>query len=152
NTLEHSPICSPKGNPMATFVLIHGNWHGGWCWKKLTPLLRAGGHDVYTPTLTGLGERAHLLTRGVGLDTHLQDVVSVLGFEDRHDVVLVGHSAAGLMLPVIVERAPARLKAVVYLDATSASSGLALFDRYPQTRAAVAEAVRTQGEGWLVPP
>ena len=80
---------------MATFVLVHGAWHGGWCWKKVAPLLRAAGHEVYTPTLTGLGERAHLLTREVDLDTHIPDVVNVLEYEDLRDVILVGHSYGG---------------------------------------------------------
>ena len=136
---------------MATYVLIHGNWHGGWCWKKVSPLLREAGHVVYTLTLTGLGERAHLLTREVGLATHIQDVLAVLECEELHDVILVGHSAAGILLPVIVDRATARLRSVVYLDAASAQSGVSLFDRYPQTRAAMAEAIATHGEGWRVP-
>src|SRR5512132_2749482 len=66
----------------ATFVLVHGAWHGGWCWKKVAPLLRAAGHDVYAPTLTGLGERSHLLSHDVGLDTHVQDIVNVLAYEE----------------------------------------------------------------------
>ncbi len=78
---------------MATFVLVHGAWHGGWCWKNVTPLLRAGGHDVFTPTLTGLGERAHLLTPAIDLNTHIQDVMAVLEYEDLQDVVLVGHNS-----------------------------------------------------------
>ena len=137
---------------MATFVLVHGSWHGGWCWKKLAPLLRAAGHEVFTPTLTGLGERAHLLTRAVNVDTHVQDVLGVLAAEDLREVTLVGHSYAGLLLPVIANAAAERLRQLVYLDATQAASGLALFDRYPQSRAQVAEAVRTAGEGWRVPP
>jgi pimeloyl-ACP methyl ester carboxylesterase len=137
---------------MATFVLVHGAWHGGWCWKKLVPHLRAAGHAVYTPTLTGVGERAHLLTRAVNVDTHVQDVLAVLACEDLHEVILVGHSYAGLLLPVIANAAPERIAKLVYLDATVAQSGLALFDRYPQTREQTAEAVRTVGEGWRVPP
>ena len=137
---------------MATFVLVHGSWHGGWCWKKLAPRLRAAGHDIYTPTLTGLGERAHLLSPAVNADTHVQDVLGLLEYEELRDVTLVGHSYAGLLLPVIANAAADRLRQLVYLDATQADSGLALFDRYPQTRAQVAEAVRTVGEGWQVPP
>src|SRR5713226_3251144 len=133
---------------MATFVLVHGAWHGGWCWKKLAPLLRAAGHEVYTPTLTGLGERAHLLSRSVNVDTHAQDVLGVLACEDLREVTLVGHSYAGLLLPVIANAAADRLRQLVYLDAAVAASGLALFGRYPETRAQVAEAVRTAGEGW----
>ena len=136
---------------MATFMLLHGNWHGGWCWKKLALLLRAAGHDVYTPTLTGLGERAHLLSPAVNVDTHVADVLAVLACEELRDVTLVGHSAAGLLLPVIANAAGERLRQLVYLDATQAASGLALFDRYPQSRQFVAESVRTAGQGWWVP-
>jgi pimeloyl-ACP methyl ester carboxylesterase len=82
----------------ATFVLVHGAWHGGWCWKKLTPLLRATGHEVFAPTLTGLGERSHLLTRDVGLETHITDIEQVLEYEDLRNVVLVGHSYAGMVI------------------------------------------------------
>lgn len=80
---------------MVTFVLVHGSWHGGWCWREVVPLLRAAGHAVYTPTLTGLGARAHLLASGVDLTTHIQDIVNLLFYEDLAEVVLVGHSYAG---------------------------------------------------------
>jgi pimeloyl-ACP methyl ester carboxylesterase len=79
-----------SGRPSLTFVLVHGAWHGGWCWKKVVPILRADGHQVYTPTLTGLGERRHLANPQVTLSTHIQDVAAVLEFEDLRDVVLVG--------------------------------------------------------------
>jgi len=114
--------------------------------------LRAAGHEVYTPTLTGVGERAHLLTRAVKVDTHVQDVLAVLACEDLREVTLVGHSYAGLLLPVIANAAPERLQRLGYLDGTVAQSGLALFDRYPQSREQTAESVRTVGEGWRVPP
>src|SRR3954469_14921972 len=81
-----------------TFLLVHGAWHGGWCWKKLTPLLRAAGHQVCAPTLTGLGERAHLLAPEVDLTTHIKDITAVLEYEDLQDVVLVGHSYAGMVI------------------------------------------------------
>lgn len=81
-----------------TFVLVHGGWHGGWCWKKLTSLLAAAGHTVHTPTLTGLDDRAHLLTPEVNLDTHIEDVRALLFYEDLHDVVLVGHSYGGMVI------------------------------------------------------
>src|SRR6185503_18313002 len=93
----------------ATFVLVHGAWHGGWCWRKLTPLLRAAGHTVFTPTLTGLGERSHLLTRDVGLDTHITDIVQVLEFEDLTNVMLVGHSYAGMVITGVADTAGARI-------------------------------------------
>jgi pimeloyl-ACP methyl ester carboxylesterase len=86
---------------MSTLVLVHGAWHGGWCWRHLATLLRAAGHQVHNPTLTGLGERSHLRTpleTGVGLDTHIQDVANVLEYEDLRDVVLVGHSYAGMVI------------------------------------------------------
>jgi pimeloyl-ACP methyl ester carboxylesterase len=124
---------------MATFVLVHGAWHGGWCWKKLTPLLRAAGHDVYAPTLTGLGERAHLLTPATGLDTHVQDIVAVLEYEDLRDVVLVGHSYGGLVIAGVAALAPERVGHLIYLDAFVPMDG----DRSIATLAA-----RTMGETW----
>lgn len=102
---------------MATFVLVHGAWHGGWCWKKVTPLLRTAGHEVYTPTLTGVGERAHLLAPDIGLDTHITDIVNVLEYEDLRDVILVGHSYGGMVIAGVAERVAYRLSHLIYLDA-----------------------------------
>src|SRR5437660_801825 len=102
---------------MATFVLVHGAWHGGWCWRKLMPLLRSAGHAVWTPTLTGLGERAHLGNPDVGLSTHVQDVVNVLEYEDLSNVVLVGHSYGGMVITGVAHQMPGRLAHLVYLDA-----------------------------------
>jgi pimeloyl-ACP methyl ester carboxylesterase len=99
--------------------LVHGAFHGGWCWRKLTPLLRAAGHEVYTPTLTGWGERRHLASPAIGLDTWVQDVVNVLEYEDLRDVVLVGHSMGGHVIVGVAEQAPERLAHLVYLDADS---------------------------------
>ena len=104
---------------MATYVLVHGAFHGGWCWRKLTPLLRAAGHEVHAPTLTGLGERVHLATPEVGLDTHVQDVCKLLEYEDLSGVVLVGHSYGGHVIAGVADRAPERLAHLVYLDADS---------------------------------
>ena len=86
---------------MATFVLVHPAWFGGWCWKKVAPILRGRGHEVFTPTLTGLGERAHLANREVGLGTHIDDVASVLKFEDVRDAILVGNSSGGMVITVL---------------------------------------------------
>jgi pimeloyl-ACP methyl ester carboxylesterase len=108
---------------LATFVLVHGGFHGGWCWKKVTPFLRAAGHEVYTPTLTGLGERAHLLAPGLPLETHAQDVLGVLTYEDLTNVILVGHSMAGTVITVVADRAPERLAHLVYLDASVPREG-----------------------------
>lgn len=92
-----SALSKFKGTRMSNYVLVHGAWHGGWCWKRVSPLLRAAGHQVFTPTLTGLGERVHLISENIGLETHIKDVHAVLEFEDLRDVVLVGHSFAGMV-------------------------------------------------------
>ena len=102
---------------MAVFVLVHGAWHGGWCWTRVLPLLRAGGHDVRTPTLIGLGDRAHLGGPGVGLETHIGDVVNLLTEQALTNVILVGHSYAGMVVRGVADRAPERIRCVVYLDA-----------------------------------
>jgi pimeloyl-ACP methyl ester carboxylesterase len=131
-------------NRPATFVLVHGAWHGGWCWKKVTPLLRAAGHEVFAPTLTGSGDRAHLLTPQVGLDTHIMDVAAVLEYEDLTDVVLVGHSYGGMVIAGVAQQAAARLAALVYLDAFLPENGKAVKDYVPR--------LRTRDDGWRVPP
>jgi pimeloyl-ACP methyl ester carboxylesterase len=113
---------------MATFVLVHGGGHGGWCWQRLTPLLRDAGHDVYAPTLTGLGERAHLLTADVDLDTHIADVTALLHFEDLTGVILVGHSYGGMVIAGVADRALGRIGHLVYLDAARPHDGQALTD------------------------
>lgn len=134
-------------------MLVHGAWHGGWCWRRLTPLLRAAGHDAYTPTLTGLGERAHLLTPDVGLETHAQDVVGVLEYEDLHDVILVGHSYGGMVITAVAERAAQRLAHLVYLDAFLPRDGECLLDFLPPpAREQTLARARAEGEGWYLPP
>jgi pimeloyl-ACP methyl ester carboxylesterase len=137
---------------MTTFVLVHGAWHGGWCWARVARLLREGGDEVFTPTLTGLGERAHLLAPAVGLETHIQDVVGVLESEDLADVVLVGHSYAGLVVSAAADRAPGRGARIVYLDAVVAHDGQCLLDRLGEkSRATFEERARDEGEGWRLP-
>ena len=139
---------------MATFLLIHGAWFGGWIWKRVTPLLRAAGHEVLTPTLTGLGERAHLARPEVSLHTHVQDVLGVLAYEDVRGVVLVGWSYAGMVITAVAEQAADRLAHLVYLDASVPEDGQAALDLLdPATRAAREERVRTEGQGWqMLPP
>jgi pimeloyl-ACP methyl ester carboxylesterase len=117
---------------MSTFVLVHGGAHGGWCWRKLTPLLRAAGHDVYTPTMTGLGERSHLVGPGVDLDIHIQDIVSVLEYEDLTDVILVGHSYGGIVITGVADRALERVGQLVYLDAVIPKDGEGLISIMPE--------------------
>lgn len=113
---------------MTTFVLIHGMWHGGWCWKKVAPLLRAAGHEVYTPTLTGLGERVHLRHAEVDLNTHIQDVVNLFEYEDLREVILVGHSFGGTTASAVADKIPSRLAHLVNLDGPLPEDGKALKD------------------------
>ena len=105
------------------FVLVHGAWHGGWCWARVAPLLRARGHRVFTPTQTGLGERAHLLSRDITFETFVQDVVGVMEAEELDDVVLVGHSFGGSSISGVVDRMPERVRRLVYLDARILENG-----------------------------
>src|SRR5918995_2086278 len=104
---------------MAAYLLVPGAWLGGWAWKDVAARLRAEGHDVYPVTLTGLGERAHLATPDVDLETHIQDVVNVLFYEDLRDVVLVKHSYGGNVITGVADRSPERLRQLVYLDAAT---------------------------------
>lgn len=113
---------------MSTFVLVHGAYCGGWSWKKVTPPLRAAGHDVYTPTLTGLGERAHLLTPDVNLSTYIHDIVNLLFYEDLHDVILVGWGYSGMVITGVAEQAAERLGRLIYLDAPIPEDGQSTFD------------------------
>jgi len=137
---------------MATFVLVHPAWFGAWCWRKVVPLLREQGHDVHTPTLTGLGERAHLAQPGVDLDTHIEDVVSALVFEDLDEVTVVGSSSAGMVLTGVAERVPERIARLVFLDAFVPEDRQSLRDLVPPDRlSGMLDLVRTEGFGWLLP-
>jgi pimeloyl-ACP methyl ester carboxylesterase len=135
-----------------TFVLVHPAWHGGWYWKKVTPLLRAKGYEVYAPTLTGLGERAHLVRPEVGLWTHIEDVVNVFEYGDLRGVILVGSSSAGMVITGVAERVPQRIAQLVYLDAFVPGHGQSLLDLLPHDRRqAFEEFARSEGKGWLLP-
>jgi len=100
-----------------TFVLVHGAWHGGWCWRRVADRLKDQGHRVFTPTLTGLGERAHLLSPAINLDTHIADVVNLIRYEDLSNIVLVGHSYAGFVISGVAEQEEAKIASFVFLDA-----------------------------------
>lgn len=113
---------------MATFVLVHGGGHGGWCYQRVAPILRGAGHDVYTPTLTGLGERSHLLSASIDLDTHIRDITAVLHYEDLREVILVGHSYGGMVITGAADRAADRIGDLVYLDAANPVNGQSLVD------------------------
>lgn len=114
-----------------TYVLVHGGFHGGWCWKQVARQLRELGHDVYTPTWTGLGERAHLVSIRPTLETFITDITQVLHYEDLKDVVLVGHSFAGSVIAAVADRMPERLRHLVYLDAQILQSGQSALDIAP---------------------
>ena len=113
---------------MANFVLVHGGAHGGWCFQPLARVLRDSGHEVYTPTLTGLGERAHLFRADVDLDCHIDDVVAVLHYEDLRDAILVGHSYGGAVITGAADRAPDRVAHRVYLDSMEPKDGQSMVD------------------------
>ena len=102
---------------MACFVIVHGAWHGGWCWRDVRTILRDNGHEVFTPTLTGLGERSHLMSPEIDMNTHIQDIVNVIAWEEMSDVILVSHSYGGNVITGVADRAKDRLRHVVYLDA-----------------------------------
>ena len=137
---------------MAIFLLVQPAWMGGWCWKKVAAKLRASGHDVFAPTLTGLGERAHLATRDTDVNTHVEDIVSVTEFEDLRDLVLVGTSSSGVVITGVAARVPERLASLVYLDAFLPSDGQCILDLQPaERREALEQLVATEGDGWLLP-
>src|SRR5918996_4023353 len=126
---------------MATYVLVHGGGHGGWCYGKVAPILRAAGHDVYTPTMTGVGERSHLVGSDVDLDLHIRDITAVLHYEDLRDVILVGHSYGGMVITGVADRAADRIGRLVYLDAANPVNGQSLVD----VAGPIIEAVRPAG-------
>jgi pimeloyl-ACP methyl ester carboxylesterase len=141
-----------EGCGMAPFVLVPGMWHGSWCWEKTTPFLRAAGHAVHLVTLTGVGERAHLHYPEIDLHTHIQDVVSVLEHEDLHQVIVVGHSLAGFMVPAVAEHAPERVGQIVNLDGVIPEDGKAFKDFMPEYWHDFQQRARASGdEGWAPP-
>jgi pimeloyl-ACP methyl ester carboxylesterase len=109
-----------------TFVLVHGAWHGGWCWRRVSDLLEKRGHKVFTPTLTGLGERSHLLREGIDVSTHVTDIVNVLKWERLSGVVLCGHSYGGLVVSGVAEQALEKIASIVFLDAFVPDNGDAM--------------------------
>lgn len=128
---------------MATFVLVHGAWHGGWCWRAVREQLESRGHRVFTPTLTGVGERKHHLSADIAIDTLVSDVAHVLEYERLENVVLVGHSFAGAIIPGVAERARERIAKLVFLDAAVLEDGESMFDMMAQE---IVEQRRSQAE------
>ncbi|MEU4249138.1 alpha/beta hydrolase family protein [Amycolatopsis sp. NPDC026612] len=133
---------------MTTFLLVHGAWHNGQAWERVIPFLEAAGHRVFAPSLTGYGDKAHLLSPEVGLDTHVDDVAGLIEDERLTDVVLVGHSYAGLVISSVANRLPERIAHLVYLDAMVPEDGETAVDVMPFTKALIDAAV----DGWRVPP
>ena len=137
---------------MATYVLVPGAWLGGWAWRDVAPRLRAGGHDVFPITLTGLGERVHLAQPEVDLETHIADVVNTIAWNDLDDVILAGHSYAGSVVTGVADRIPERLSQLVYVDSAPLADGMAMTDLYPpEALAALRQSVDQFGEGWRWP-
>jgi pimeloyl-ACP methyl ester carboxylesterase len=137
---------------MANYVLVHGGWIGAWCWYKVVPLLQAAGHSVYTPTLTGVGEQAALLTPEIGLDTHIQDVVNLIETKDLQQVILVGHSYSGMVITGVADRVPERIAHLVYLDAVVPRDGQSLVDTAPFLGRFLRREANKNGDGWRVNP
>jgi pimeloyl-ACP methyl ester carboxylesterase len=138
---------------VATIVVAHGAWSSAWAWQKMRPLLRQAGHDLFTPSYTGLGERGHHASPDVELDTHIADVLAVLTFEDLSDVVLIGHSYGGMVATGVADRAEGRVTTLIYLDAFAPRNGQSLFDLVgPETELRMREGASQSGKGWLVPP
>jgi pimeloyl-ACP methyl ester carboxylesterase len=129
-----------------TFVLVHGAWHGGWAWRRVADRLRARGHIVFTPTLTGLGERAHLLHPGIDASLHIADVLSVIKYERLDNIVLVGHSYGGCVISGIVEAMPGTIRSIVFLDAFIPDNGDSTLDLVQPAVQEVIRAALARGE------
>jgi pimeloyl-ACP methyl ester carboxylesterase len=138
----------------SAFVLVHGAWHGGWCWHRVAGRLRQAGHRAFMPTLTGVGERSHLLGPAVDAETHIRDILGLLEAEELEDVVLVGHSYAGIVISGVAARARARLRKLVYLDALLLEDGQSWAEAFPPEVAEARRkaAVMTNGVKTILPP
>jgi pimeloyl-ACP methyl ester carboxylesterase len=147
-TTQPTSAAAAPAHKTYTFVIVHGAWGGGWAFKEVDRLLRADGHAVYRPTLTGQGERVHLASPDVGLQTHIQDVVNAIEFEDLHDVVLVGHSYGGMVITGVADRIPDRIAHLVYLDAILPEDGESV-NTTPALHRGTTRPSRT--EGFIVP-
>jgi pimeloyl-ACP methyl ester carboxylesterase len=140
-----------NASPQKTFLVCHGAWGGGWSWKKMHPLMQAAGHRLLTPTYTGLGERAHLANPAIDLESHIQDILNVISYEDLGDIVLLGHSYGGMVATGVADRAREKIAQLIYLDAFVPRDGQSLFDLNEPGRAPMREAAGS-GDGWRVPP
>jgi pimeloyl-ACP methyl ester carboxylesterase len=137
---------------MASFVLVHGGWGGGWEWRTVARLLATHGHEAFTPTLTGLGERRHLASSQVDLETHIQDVVAVIETEDLRGLTLCGQSYGGMVIGPVADRLADRIAGLVYVDAFVPRDGESCLDLVPPSFAQrLHDLAREEGEGWQVP-
>ncbi len=137
---------SPK-----TFLVCHGAWSAGWAWKKMHPLMSKARHRLLTPSYTGLGERAHLAHPGIDLETHIEDMLNVIKYEDLSDIVLVGHSYGGMVATGVADGARDKIKQLIYVDAFVPQDGQSLLDLYEADRLRVQEAAKAC-VGWRVSP
>ena len=136
-------------NSHRTFLVCHGAWSAGWAWKKMHPLMQAAAHRLVTPTCTGLGERVHLTNPSIDLETHIEDVLNVMKYEDLRDIVLLGHSYGGMVATGVADRARDRVSQLIYLDAFVPEDGQSLLDLNEPARQRIQELAKT---GWRVPP
>jgi pimeloyl-ACP methyl ester carboxylesterase len=134
-----------------TFLVCHGAWSAGWAWKKMHPLMSAAGHRLVTPTYTGLGEREHLAHPSIDLETHIQDILNVIRYEDLGDIVLIGHSYGGMVATGVADRARDRITQLIYLDAFVPRHGQSLLDINEAARQRMLDLVKA-GDGWRLPP
>jgi pimeloyl-ACP methyl ester carboxylesterase len=138
---------------MSTYLLVPGAWLGGWCWRYVVADLQVAGHTVIPATLTGLGERAHLLSPAISLETHVADIVNLFDYQDLHEVILVGHSYGGMVITAVAERVPGRIRRLVYLDASVPRQGGSNDDVVgPKMAAQLRTSAVSGGDGWRVPP
>ena len=138
---------------MATFVLVQGAWLGSWYWKRVRSQLQAAGHDVFTPTLTGLSDRSHLLSKDINLETHILDVVNLIRWEELSGIVLCGHSYGGCVVTGVADRVPDRVRSLIYLDAFVLEDGENLVQHVAvEQYRTLLEGARNFGDGWKVPP
>jgi pimeloyl-ACP methyl ester carboxylesterase len=135
----------------ATFLVCTGAWSAGWAWKKMHPLMSAAGHRLVTPTYTGLGEREHLANPSIDLETHIQDILNVVRYDDLCDIVLIGHSYGGMVATGVADRARDRITQLIYLDAFVPRDGQSLLDLNEPARQRMLELAKS-GDGWRIPP
>jgi pimeloyl-ACP methyl ester carboxylesterase len=150
--LNSLPVNAQEAEKNPVYVLVHGAWHGGWCWQKVSKNLRTDGAEVFTPTLSGLGEHKNTLNQNINLDTHIEDIVNLIVMEDLHNVVLVGHSYAGTVIAGVADRIPERLSKLIFLDAMIVEDGESALSVHPKEAQVLSEKSSKNSNGLSVPP